>query len=209
MRPLMRLNCVKGEFTRSRRFGTGRDRRRAFTLMELVVTLSIIAVVTLLAAPSIRVDAVEADAAVHRVRSAFQHAQRLALVQQHPVLVSFDITKQRVRIVEDKNADSYLNSGERFTWRPLETGNSFAPPNRRLNGLSPGTKWWFASAVLVRNGMPTVMFRRDGSLSTDLELYLKSARRGRDSRRAITVSMATGRVEWFKYLGGTNWRRGG
>lgn len=187
--------------TRHRQLSPRRHPRRGFTLMELAVTVTILAVLTMLAAPSIRVDGAEADATAQRVRSAMQHAQRLALIQQHHVMVSFDTINERIRIVEDKNDDRIASFGERVMWRPLETGNSFERPIKRLNGATTSLPI-IGTQIITRNSMPTVVFRRDGSLSSDLEIYVRTLRNGKESRRAITVGMATGRVDWYKYIGG-------
>lgn len=171
---------------------------RGFSLMELMVTLSILAFLTMLAAPSIRVDGAEADATAQRVRSAMQHAQRIALIQQHNVIVSFDTIKERIRIVEDKNGDTFVSNGERIMWRPLEAGNSFEKPVRRINNGITSVPIW-GNTIYTRNQMPSVVFRRDGSLSSDIEIYTRTFRNGKESRRAITVNWTTGRVDWYKY----------
>lgn len=206
------LKCLRSGFSQPRELRGEPLPRRGFTLMELMVTLSVLTVLTLLAAPAIRVDGAEADATAHRVRSAMQHAQRLALIQQHQVMVSFDTIKERIRIVEDKNGDRFVTNGERIMWRPLETGNAFERPVRRLNGATTSLPI-VGNQIISRNSMPTVVFRRDGSLSSDLEIYVRTRRNGKESRRAITVNMATGRVDWYKYTAGptiaTLWRLGG
>jgi hypothetical protein len=58
------------------------------------------------------------------------------------------------------------------------------------------------------DGMPSLTFRRSGSASSDLEVYLGSRRGDPDDYRAVVVTQSTGRVEWFKYVGG-QWRQGG
>ncbi|MEO7456348.1 MAG: hypothetical protein ABIY52_08800, partial [Gemmatimonadaceae bacterium] len=51
------------------------------------------------------------------------------------------------------------------------------------------------------NGMPSVTFHRDGSTSTDAEIYVQSSYKGRTDYRAITVTRATGRTELFRLAG--------
>jgi hypothetical protein len=62
--------------------------------------LGLVALLAVLARPVSAVDAVHADAAARRVRSAMQQARRMAQAQQHNVLVSFDTVKHRIRVAE-------------------------------------------------------------------------------------------------------------
>jgi Tfp pilus assembly protein FimT len=182
--------------------------RVGFTMLELMVTLGLVALLAVLARPMIAVDRVQADATAHRVRATLQQAQRMALVQQHNIMVSFDTLKHRIRVVEDVNNDRYLNSGERIRWYPLEEANGFATPPVRISGAAAAAAIW-GNNLIPRNGYPTAVFRRDGSLSTELEVYLRSRQGGRDSRRAVTVSAGSGRADWLKYVPPSKWSLGG
>jgi hypothetical protein len=55
--------------------------------------------------------------------------------------------------------------------------------------------------------MPTVIFRRDGAASSDLEVYVVSSRALPDDFRAIQVVQSTGRTDWFRYLN-DHWKAG-
>ncbi|HEY2896107.1 MAG TPA: hypothetical protein VGJ12_03150, partial [Gemmatimonadaceae bacterium] len=50
------------------------------------------------------------------------------------------------------------------------------------------------------DGMPTIVFRRDGTASSDLEVYLASSKELADDWRAIQVVQSTGRTDWYRYL---------
>ena len=54
------------------------------------------------------------------------------------------------------------------------------------------------SQVAAVNGYPTATFHRDGSVSTDAEIYIKVAAHGPPWYRAITLTQSTGRVDWFR-----------
>jgi prepilin-type N-terminal cleavage/methylation domain-containing protein len=183
--------------------------RDGFTLLELMVTVGIIAMLTLLARPIIMTERVQADATAHKVRSFMQQAQRTSLVQQHNVLVSFDTVRERMRIVEDVNNNRELDSGERIIWRPLEEANDFSAAPRRLNGTAGGAVALIGNNIIKVNDYPTVVFRRDGSLSTDLEIYVRSRQSGQSAHRVVTVSAGTGRADWYKFVPPNIWRQGG
>jgi hypothetical protein len=59
----------------------------------------------------------------------------------------------------------------------------------------------------MTDGMPTVIFRRDGAASSDLEVYVVSSRALPDDFRAIQVVQSTGRTDWFRYLN-DHWKAG-
>jgi hypothetical protein len=49
--------------------------------------------------------------------------------------------------------------------------------------------------------MPSVIFHRDGSTSSDLEIYLQNAYKRRTDYRAISVTRSTGRTELYRLSG--------
>ncbi|MGI8548159.1 MAG: hypothetical protein ACR2M1_12650, partial [Gemmatimonadaceae bacterium] len=55
-----------------------------------------------------------------------------------------------------------------------------------------------------RDGFPTVYYHRDGALSSELELYLRSSTPDLKDFRAMHVRQATGRVQLYRY-NGTAW----
>jgi hypothetical protein len=52
--------------------------------------------------------------------------------------------------------------------------------------------------------MPTVTFHRDGSVSSDAEIYVSIAARGKPIYRAIVLTQATGRADWYRLNTTTN-----
>jgi hypothetical protein len=53
------------------------------------------------------------------------------------------------------------------------------------------------SNVREIDGMPTVTFHRDGSLSSEIEVYM-STLAAPVRWRAVTVVQATGRTDWYR-----------
>jgi hypothetical protein len=60
--------------------------------------------------------------------------------------------------------------------------------NRPVSGVS----------MAALDGYPTLTFHRDGSVSSDAEVYLTTAAHGPSWFRAITVDEATGRVTLYR-----------
>ena len=172
--------------------------RRGFTLAEVMVVLVIAGMMIALAIPRVDTTKWRADAIATIVRTTLQYAQRQAITRQHDMVVSFDTTGERIRTFWDGNNSGTLNSTERVTWRGLDVGVLFTDPT--VQGLSGTTITLPVTGSQIRTltGYPTVTFHRDGSVSTDAEIYIKVAAHGPPWYRAIRLTQATGRVDWFR-----------
>jgi hypothetical protein len=58
------------------------------------------------------------------------------------------------------------------------------------------------------NGLPTIIFRRDGAASTDLQVYITSTRPDPRDFKALSVTRSTGHLDFYAYRAGA-WVRGG
>lgn len=183
-----------------------RTHRRGFTLVEIAIILMMIGMVAALALPKLDLGRYRADAAAQTARGALQSAQRGALTRQYDVLVSIDAAAGRIRLVYDANADGAVSSGERVSWQSLPDGSVFAAPS--VGGLSgPSAAPFSGAGVRLVDGMPTLTYHRDGSTSGDAELYVATRVGAKRAWRALQVTQATGRVDWYRY--GASWTRGG
>lgn len=187
-----------------------RDRdpnRRAsgYTLIELMIVLAIVAIIALFAYPRVNFTQFQVDAAARGVRMTLQNAQRLAVTRQFDVVVSIDQAHGKVRVLEDNNNNGAIDGGERVTWFTLEDGAQFVTPPSGVNG--PVGSAIVGSSITTINGLPSIIFRRDGAGSTDLELYISSQRQQPNDFRGVTVIQSTGRTDWYKYIGAT-WKPG-
>jgi prepilin-type N-terminal cleavage/methylation domain-containing protein len=179
-----------------------RRQMRGFSISELVVVLVIAGIVSAIALPNIDYRRYRADAATNTLRGTLQHAQRLSIVRQYDVIVQFDLDGRRMRIIEDVNNNRVADEGERVIVRPVEEGISFIVPPRGVNGAVETAI--VGSNLRVIDGLPSITFHRNGSASSDLELYLSAhSPRGSDIR-AVVVTQSTGRAEGARYLG-SNW----
>jgi prepilin-type N-terminal cleavage/methylation domain-containing protein len=169
--------------------------RPGYTLMEIVVVLMLTGIVAALTYPKIDVGRYKADSVVTTVRSVMQQAQRASLVSQHDVIVTFDTEANEIRVAWDKNNNKVLDPGERVTNTKLSSGNKFAKPDMGVRGAVNAAV--VGANVKMVESKPTVTFHRDGSLSSDLEVYMSTI--GSPIRwRAVTVVQATGRTDWYR-----------
>jgi len=182
--------------------------RAGMTMMELIVVLGIVSVVSALGLPRLDLSQYRADAAAQQVRSVFQTAQRTSLTRQYDVIVSVDTTQGGLRIAEDVNNNGSIEVSEWKFWRPVGQGNRFAIPPKGISSPTI-TKSVVGPQLSTVDFLPSVIFHRNGSASSDAEIYVSSSYRNRTDYRAITVTRATGRSEMFR-LGGTgttaSWR---
>lgn len=181
--------------------------RPAFSLVEIVIVLVMMAVIARMALPKINTGAFRADAAAQQVRSVFQTAQRTSLTRQFDVIVSVDTTTFGLRIAEDSSNDGVIQTNEWRFWRPTGEGNTFSVPPKGLNGSV--TSPVVGSNLKTVSNLPSIIFHRDGSTSSDGEIYVQSDFKGRIDYRAITVTRATGRTELWRLSGtgsGATWQ---
>ncbi len=183
-----------------------RTRRAGFTLVEMLMVLSMVAIIARMAIPRVNYDRYRADTAARVTRTVLQQAQRTAILRQIDVIVSFNVAGRGMVVVEDANNNDRADAGERTWFRPLEDGGRFATPAGGVSGT-------VASAVTGDNlitidGLPSVIFRRDGAASSTLEAYITAGRGRTEEFRAVLLTRATGRTEAWR-RGTAAWRKEG
>jgi hypothetical protein len=166
---------------------------------------AIVGIFATLAYPRVNFTQFQVDSGARTVRVALQNAERLAVTRQYDVVVSFDVTNKRLRILEDGNNNDVVDNGERVTYAALEDGVHFKTPPAGLSG--PVSSAVNGSNLKTVDGMPTIVFRRDGAASSDLEVYLASSKELANDWRAIQVVQSTGRTDWYRYLNNL-WKAG-
>ena len=179
--------------------------RRGFSMIELVIVLIIMGIVALMSVPKFDLSHIRANAALRQLSMFFMQAQRTALAKQYNVIVSVDVSSNRVRMVEDRNNSNTFDAGDRMVWTALEPGVRFVPNAVPLDGIT-------GTVTFVRNrtvdGFPSVIFRRNGAASSDGALFFTSKPTDPGSMRAIAITQSTGRADAFKF-NGTGWVPGG
>jgi len=178
--------------------------RAGFTLAETIVVVVIAGMMIALAIPRVDTSRYKADAVAQIVRTTLQMAARSAVTRQHDMIVSFDTTGERIRLIWDANNNGVADPSERVTYYGLDTGILFADPS--VNGVSGAaiTSAISGPALVQMGGLPTVTFHRDGSVSSDAEIYVSIAARGPALYRALVLTQATGRVDWYRLNTSTN-----
>jgi len=179
--------------------------RGGFSAIELLIVCAIVGIFATLAYPRVNFTQFQVDSGARTVRVALQNAERLAVTRKHDVIVSFDVANRRMRVLEDVNDNGAADAGERVTYLPLEHGVHFKQPPAGLSG--PVSDAVVGSNLKIIDGTPSVIFRRDGAASSDLEVYLASSKELASDWRAIQVVQSTGRTDWFRYVGGL-WKAG-
>jgi prepilin-type N-terminal cleavage/methylation domain-containing protein len=181
------------------------SRRSGFSMIEMLMTLIIIGIITLMAVPKLDLSHMKSDAALRQVASLFVQAQRTALAKQYNVLISIDVPGNRMRLVEDRNNSSTFDAGDRAMWMALEPGTKFYTSPLALDGMS-------GTVALVRprtiDGYPSIIFRRNGAASTDAAVFFTTKVTDPGSMRAVEITQSTGRADPYKYTGSA-WVRAG
>jgi hypothetical protein len=150
-------------------------------------------------APSLQPDRWRADSAVQEVALSMNAAQRLAVMRQHDIVVTFDLTARRVHILEDPD-----NSGSAVERKVIDLPETIGFGRGAAPALSQGP-----GPVSFRDtgDGPTVTFHRNGSASETGIAYLNPFRGsqagGAEGVRALTVQRATGEVRCFSYRSGS------
>ncbi len=183
--------------------GRGTRRRNGFTIIELLMVVAVISIVAGWALPKFSIARYRADAAGRLVRLVLQTAQRNAITRQSNVIISFDMTYNRMRVVQDYNNNDSLNTTDQVMFKPLEEGAKYVTPTwAGVSGAVP-TGAVTGPSLKTVSSMTSVIFRRDGSASSDLEVYVTTRDAVRVEYRGIQLSSSTGKVDLFKWNGST------
>ena len=178
-------------------------RQGGFTTIEMLIVVVLISLTAAWALPKFSVARYRADATGRLVRGLLQTAQRNAITRQSDVIVCFDSVGARLLVVQDLNNNGVVDAGEVAQYRGLENGANYVQPTwTGVNGTVP-TGGIIGSTLSTVSNYPAVIFRRDGSASSNLEIYVTTRDAVRVEYRAITVIASTGRTFMYKWNGAT------
>ena len=178
--------------------------RRGVTIIEMVMVVVIIGIMAKVAIPRFNIDKYRADGAGRLALILLQEAQRNAITRQSNVIVSFDNVINRFRVVQDYNNNDTINTTDWVQYRNMAEGAVFSKPAWSgaigADGTVP-TAAWSGSQLITVSSMPTIIFRRDGSASTNLTLFVTTRPSVPTEYREIIVTASTGRADLYKFNG--------
>ncbi len=184
--------------------GVTRRKRRGLTLIEMVMVVVIIGIMARVALPRFNIDRYRADGAGRLALILLQEAQRNAITRQSNVIVSFDSLYNRFRVVQDYNNNDTINTTDLVEYRKMAEGAMFAKPTWTgavgQDGTAP-TAAFSGTGLSTISGLPTVIFRRDGSASGSLTIFVTTRANVSTEYREIIVTQSTGRSDLYKYNG--------
>jgi prepilin-type N-terminal cleavage/methylation domain-containing protein len=175
--------------------------RSGFSIVELIVVMAMLSIIAAMGLPRINTVKYKADAAAQLTRTLLQNAQREAITRQSNVILSIDTATNRIRVVQDYNNNDTLNTTDRVVWRHLEEGARFAAPTMGRIGGGTLAVPFAGTALRTVSSLPGLIYRRDGSASSDIEIYLTMRQGVATEFRAVAVAPATGRVDIYRYSG--------
>lgn len=168
-----------------------------FTLLELLAVMSLVGVMMAMVAPRIDTRRFRVDATLQNVSLTLNAAQRLAVLNQHDIVIAFDRDGGKLRVHRDTDADGVVGPGESARWVELESGVTFGRSGSPALLLAGGDQVTFTG---TQDGYPAVTFLRNGSSSEYGYLYLTAGGSPDPSYdRAIEVERATGQVRCLSY----------
>ena len=181
------------------------SRRNGFSMIELLCTLVIMAIIMGVAVPRMDLSRMRGDAALRQLTMLCIQAQRTALTKQHNVILSVDQSNARVRLIEDRNNSGAFDAGDRMVWMTLESGVQFIAAPAPLDGISGTVS--FVKPKLI-DSYQSVIFRRNGAASSDGLIVVSAKSSDARAARALFITQSTGRADGYNYSGAA-WIRAG
>lgn len=181
-----------------------RTREGGYTIVELLVVVTIIGILIRIAYPAINSMRARSESAMLTIGTTLQAAQREAVARQHDVIVAFNTGAGRLQLIFDADNSGAQNGTERVRGVALDPAVVFG------RGAAPARA--FGNGPLnFDDGKSQLTFHRNGSASATGGMYITTARgslaKWAKDARAIEVVRSTGRIEWFRY-NGVAWLRG-
>jgi prepilin-type N-terminal cleavage/methylation domain-containing protein len=181
-------------------------RRRAFTLIEILMVIALIGVVTGFAVTRFSYWSYRMDANIRLLQNVIIGAQQTAITRNTQVQVMFDATANRVRILQDFNGNGAMDATDSVRYRPLADGAEFQSPPTTIDGLSSS---YMTGPGVIETGNPlmrAIRIEPNGSLSGDVVVYIGSPRALPEDFRALTIVGATARTGFWSRSSGA-WRQ--
>jgi prepilin-type N-terminal cleavage/methylation domain-containing protein len=191
---------------------TARPDGRGFTLIEMLIVVTLICIILAVAVPRINISRIRSKSAVTSIGTTMLALQREAISKQHNILVVIATSPRQIQVVYDSNDNERWDNNERERPIPLGEEIVFGKP-AAVTARAFGTNPVNFTNTEPTSGLPAIVLYRDGSAKEYGGLYLSTgkAMAGAANHQAETWAMemirATGRPEWYRW-NGTTWLRG-
>jgi type II secretory pathway pseudopilin PulG len=170
------------------------------SLIELVLVMVMFGIMASIALPRLGVDRLTVDAATRGLNMTMLAAQRVAIQEQHAVVVAFDTVVGVIRVHRDTDNDGIMDAGEVVSSTRLEDGVRFGrgvAPARAIGGKA-------VTFTRTQGGLPALTFHRSGGASEIGGFYLTAP--DASVVRAFEVERSTGRTVRYEFSNGA-WLR--
>jgi prepilin-type N-terminal cleavage/methylation domain-containing protein len=180
-------------------------RRRAFTLLEVLMVMALIGIVAGWAISRFSASGYRMDSNVRMLQNALIGAQQTAITRNVNVQVMFDAVNARVRVLLDADNDGTASASETVTYRRLD-GARFLTPTRSIDGAP---EFYLTGPGVIETGNPlqrAIRIAPNGALSGDVVVYIGTSAGRTADLRALAITGATARTAFWSHLTGA-WRR--
>jgi prepilin-type N-terminal cleavage/methylation domain-containing protein len=186
--------------------------RRGVTLIEMLVVITMIAIVLAIGIPKLNTSRLRSKSAVTSLGTTMLALQREAISKQHNILVVIATSPRQIQVVYDSNNNGRWDNNERERPIPLGEEIVFGKP-AAVTARSFGSNAVNFTNTESTTGLPAIVLYRDGSAKEYGGLYLSTGKAiagaaGHEGETwAMEMIRATGRPEWYRWNGST-WLRG-
>jgi type II secretory pathway pseudopilin PulG len=167
----------------------------------MLFVLIIVGVMASMMTPLFQPGRWRADTAAQEVAMTLNATQRLAVLRQHDIVVTFVGADRTLHLLRDVDNDGEADTGEDM--RVFELPETIGFGTAGAPALGPGT-----GPITFATGSddPTLTFHRNGSASASGYIYLRplvgSVSTSAEGVRALSIERATGEIRCFSYRTG-------
>jgi prepilin-type N-terminal cleavage/methylation domain-containing protein len=187
----------------------GLRERRGWTLIEMMITVGVVAILAAIALPSVSFARFRMDGAARQVQLRFIAAQSKSIEQQQNYLVTFFWSQSQFRVVNDKNGNGLWDGGvELRNWFTLPEKIHFMIPPSTIDGAAPA----YATGPGVHmvgsggNYYPSITFYPNGSTSGDVVVYMGTQSTRLSDFRAVQITGATSKMKYWRMQADGTWK---
>jgi prepilin-type N-terminal cleavage/methylation domain-containing protein len=178
-------------------------KRRGFTLIEVILSLSVFGIIVLMAMPRFDMLSRRVVTTERQLNTILLRAQQMAVTRQHDINVLFDAGAAAIILHADGNGNGVRDPGEAEWRHELEPGVHF------IRGAVPAGLPGNDVITFLRrlDDLPLLTFHRSGSVSEAGGFYLGTDRSAGGERpgdaRLFVIDRGTGLVRRFHLKEGT------